>query len=79
MNGVRQRFLELVTASPQQLKNVPEVYKSDPEVVMAAVLRDSGALHYAAEELKGCREIVLAAVARNGEALQYASEQLRSD
>eukprot|EP00971_Amphidinium_carterae_P145958 2893094-Amphidinium_carterae.1 len=58
---------------------VDEVWRSDHEVVLAAVRRDGLALKFAAEALKGDREIVLAAVQENGYALQHATEALMAD
>eukprot|EP00971_Amphidinium_carterae_P019725 388714-Amphidinium_carterae.1 len=45
----------------EALQDVAEVWRSDHEVVLAAVEHDWRALQFAAEALKGDREIVLAA------------------
>eukprot|EP00971_Amphidinium_carterae_P289793 5754426-Amphidinium_carterae.1 len=43
------------------LYEVDKIWRSDCEVVLAAVQQDGGALRFAAGALKGDREIVLAA------------------
>eukprot|EP00971_Amphidinium_carterae_P158510 3142351-Amphidinium_carterae.1 len=61
------------------LRDVGEVWKSDREVVLAAVRADGLAFQFAADALKGDREIVLRAVQEDGCALKYATEALRAD
>eukprot|EP00971_Amphidinium_carterae_P305741 6076190-Amphidinium_carterae.1 len=61
------------------LREVGEVWRSDNEVVLAAVQANGQALEFAAEALRGDREIVLAAVQQCGAALRYATEALNGD
>lgn len=58
---------------------VPQIWRSDPEVVMYACEQHGFALKVASEELKDNRAVVMAAVNQRGTALMYASEQLKSD
>ena len=54
-------------------------FRSDRELVLAAVKQDGSALQYASEELRSDRELVLAAVKQNFLALKYVASALRSD
>eukprot|EP00971_Amphidinium_carterae_P277585 5509224-Amphidinium_carterae.1 len=74
----RESALEAVKTWPF-LKKVDEVWKSDHEVVLAAVRAHGSALEFAAEALQGDREIVLTAVQQNGFALEHATDSLRAD
>eukprot|EP00971_Amphidinium_carterae_P169812 3364395-Amphidinium_carterae.1 len=58
---------------------VPEQYKADREIVLAAVNKNGMALRYAAEECKADSEIVLAAVKQTVNALQHAGAQCKAD
>ena len=53
--------------------------RDDPEVVLAAIMEDAGALEEAGPTAKNHRETVMAAVTRNGWALQYAGDNLKRD
>jgi len=61
------------------VKVVPEMWRSDPEVVMYACEQHGFALKFASEELKDNRSVVMGAVNQRGTALMYASEELKSD
>lgn len=54
-------------------------YKSDKEIVSAAVSNYGLALEFASQELQDDKEIVLAACSRDGFALKYASQDLQND
>eukprot|EP00971_Amphidinium_carterae_P167105 3311336-Amphidinium_carterae.1 len=56
------------------LRDAPERYRADPEIVLAAVQQNGWALQVAAEECKADRKIVQAAVKQNWHALQFAAE-----
>eukprot|EP00971_Amphidinium_carterae_P185125 3676184-Amphidinium_carterae.1 len=68
---------------------VPDRYRADREIVLAAVKETGHALRFAAEECKRDRQIVLAAVGnspcfeedllRVGSALRYAAEECKAD
>ncbi len=60
------------------LKDVPEIYRDDDEVVAAAVILNGMELQYASDRLKDNGDIVFSAVFNNGLALQFASERLRN-
>ena len=47
--------------------------------ILADAEKNSMALQFASDKLKGDKDYVLAAVIRNGLALQYASEELKDD
>ena len=72
---IREAALDRAT----QHGNVPNEFRADREIVLAAVKKDGQALRYAADELKADREIVLAAVKKYGRALNYASDELKKD
>eukprot|EP00971_Amphidinium_carterae_P036815 723843-Amphidinium_carterae.1 len=58
----REEHLEAVwTDGIFALRHVPERYRADPEIVLAAVQRNGLQLQYAADECKADRQIVLAA------------------
>eukprot|EP00971_Amphidinium_carterae_P253809 5038755-Amphidinium_carterae.1 len=57
----RGRVLRAVTDGLDTLEELDEIWRSDHEVVLAAVQANGRALEVAAEALKGDREIVLAA------------------
>merc|ERR1712232_1550487 len=62
-----------------KLYEVNEDARKLPDVVMAAVRREGGALRHAHEDLKKDAEIVKAAVTQDGLALEYADEVLKKD
>eukprot|EP00971_Amphidinium_carterae_P136529 2705117-Amphidinium_carterae.1 len=72
----KARVLEEVRQSGN-LSCVADEFRSDRDVVLAAVKRDGCALQHAAENLQGDHEVVLAAVEETYWALQYAAESLR--
>jgi hypothetical protein len=69
----------LSVEDPLFLHKLPEKYRKDPAIVLAAVKQSGYALQYASEELRGNEEILLAVVKQDGYALQYASEELRGN
>eukprot|EP00971_Amphidinium_carterae_P018646 367775-Amphidinium_carterae.1 len=78
----REQHLEAVQRNGWHLRDVPECYRADREIVLAAVKQDGRALEFAAEECKADREIVLPAVqgyGYNGAALQFAAEECKAD
>eukprot|EP00971_Amphidinium_carterae_P120110 2379305-Amphidinium_carterae.1 len=79
----RAQVLEGVSTDGLRLRHVAEHFKSDREIVMAAVLESGHALEFAAPELQSDPTVVLAAVSGTlggtGVALQYASEELKGD
>ena len=54
-------------------------FRSDHDVVLAAVAQDSAALFCASAALRGDKEVVFTAVAHDGGALFFASAALRGD
>lgn len=54
-------------------------FKSDPDVVLAAIKLNPMVLQYASEDLKNNKKIVLEAVKRNPLAIQFASNELKND
>eukprot|EP00971_Amphidinium_carterae_P195562 3880743-Amphidinium_carterae.1 len=81
MESRRRRVLEWVKQDldGEALQDIAEVWRSDHEVVLAAVQANGRALQFAAEALKGDRETVLAAVRQHGDALEHATDSLRAD
>eukprot|EP00971_Amphidinium_carterae_P256974 5101624-Amphidinium_carterae.1 len=74
-----QHLREVRTNGIFALRDVPERYRADREIVLAAVQENGVALKFAAEECKADRAIVLAAVRQNGLALQHAAEECKAD
>ena len=62
-----------------ELENLPDEFKKDKDVVLAAVKQNVHALEYADDSLKKDKEIVLIAVKQDGDALRYADESLKKD
>eukprot|EP00971_Amphidinium_carterae_P238117 4727103-Amphidinium_carterae.1 len=58
----KNRHLAAVKRDGRDLREVPEHYKANREVVLAAVQQSGSALEYAAAECKGDHTIVLEAV-----------------
>jgi hypothetical protein len=90
----RDEAILIVTDCPNDLDGIPEEFRADRAVVLAAVTADShGAgesLRAASEELRDDRELVLAAITNDSycehdddgtgcSALEWASERLRAD
>eukprot|EP00971_Amphidinium_carterae_P120335 2384464-Amphidinium_carterae.1 len=61
------------------LRDVPERYRADREIVLEAVKKNGRALAFAAKECKSDREIVLGAVQQDGHALECAAEECKAD
>eukprot|EP00971_Amphidinium_carterae_P029108 572365-Amphidinium_carterae.1 len=59
--AARERHLELVQYDANHLRDVPERYKADHDIVLAAVKKRGHALQYAAAECKADHDIVLEA------------------
>lgn len=62
-----------------ELRKLPEAYRRDREVVLAAVRTSGTALEDACEDLRRDRGVVLAAVLSNGSALRFATDELKRD
>lgn len=58
---------------------VPEVFRADGDIVLAAVKHNGLALRHAAEKFRSDLEIVRQAVRQNSLALQEAAEELQTD
>eukprot|EP00633_Aureoumbra_lagunensis_P006281 CAMPEP_0197308768 /NCGR_PEP_ID=MMETSP0891-20130614/7267_1 /TAXON_ID=44058 ORGANISM="Aureoumbra lagunensis, Strain CCMP1510" /NCGR_SAMPLE_ID=MMETSP0891 /ASSEMBLY_ACC=CAM_ASM_000534 /LENGTH=204 /DNA_ID=CAMNT_0042793441 /DNA_START=20 /DNA_END=630 /DNA_ORIENTATION=+ len=61
------------------LRYAADEFKSDREIVLAAVQSTARMLEYAADELKSDREFVMAACKIDGNALKYAANEFKSD
>ena len=61
------------------LRDAPDKFKADKEVVMAAVAAWGQAFEYASDELKADKEVVIAAVETYPAALRFAHEKLQND
>ena len=62
-----------------ELENLPDEFKKDKDVVLAAIKQGGSNIQYADESLKKDKEIVLEAVKQEGYALEYAGESLKKD
>lgn len=68
-----------VTRDPYDFNKLDDIFKSDKEVVMAAVTGYGNNLEYAADSLKADKEVVLAAVNNSGSALRFSADDLKKD
>jgi CxxC motif-containing protein len=68
-----------VTRDPYDFNKLDDIFKSDKEVVMAAVTGYGNNLEYAADSLKADKEVVLAAVNNSGSALRFSADDLKED
>lgn len=73
------KILDNVRGGRKSFARLDDEFRSDPDVVLAAIDADSSALKYATSVPRQDRTVVLRAVACNGAMLQYASEELRAD
>lgn len=69
--------LEKVKSDGMKLKDVDDVYKSNKEVVMAAVIENSDAIKYASPELTKDGEFVLSMVKKSEMVFMKLSEEFR--
>merc|ERR1712232_1390758 len=71
--------LSIVALDYRILQYVDVAFRSDRDVVLAAVGGNCSALQYAADVLRADKDIILAAVAISGLALKHAAPHLRAD
>eukprot|EP00971_Amphidinium_carterae_P245897 4883863-Amphidinium_carterae.1 len=81
--GVKSRyccqFQSQEHSKGHELSRAAEEFRSDEEIVLAAVSTNGRALQYASEGLRADRRIVQAAIAQDGRALEHASDSLKGD
>ena len=63
----REQALEYVSRKGAKLRQVPEKYRDDKEIVLAGLERDSWGLKYVSSRLADDPEVVLKAVSRNSQ------------
>ena len=61
------------------LKHLPEEYRNDKDIVLAAVEKYPYAFKYASKELRNDKNFVLAVLGKEGNAVEEVSESLRHD
>lgn len=71
--------IKRVTRDPYDFNKLDDIFKSDKEVVMAAVTGHGDNLEYAADSLKADKEVVLAAINNSGSALRFSADNLKED
>mmetsp|Transcript_72253 Transcript_72253/g.202794 ORF Transcript_72253/g.202794 Transcript_72253/m.202794 type:complete len:380 (+) Transcript_72253:97-1236(+) len=69
--------LDVVRRGPMALKYLPEAFRCDAEVVLAAVAANGIALKYAPEEFRATAEVVLVALRSYGYSLPFVHPELR--
>ena len=74
----RHFCLVAVTLNGEALKFVPELYRDDDEIVLAAVRKCGKAIVHCSDRLKHDRRVALAAVTDSA-ALQFCSDEHRAD
>jgi hypothetical protein len=81
MSKEKSQILEIVCKDGWELQNLEDQWKSDKEVVLAAVGNLGHALEFADVRLKKDKEVVLAAIMspKNGEAIMHADAKLKKD
>ncbi len=70
---------EGVLSDGLSLRDVPERYRDDDEIVVTAVTNSGWELRYASERIRDDKNIVQLAIACNAKAIKYASDRLRTD
>jgi hypothetical protein len=75
----KKKALEIVQENGLNLEKLPDKFKKNKEIVLAAVTEDGSALEYTNVGLKKNKEIVLAAVKYHGVNLKYADESLKKN
>lgn len=75
----RMGVLQQVSKDGLILMNLPDKWRLDKEIVLAAVSQSGRVLEYVAKELQADRCVVLAAVGHTGWALMYAAPELQAD
>jgi formylglycine-generating enzyme required for sulfatase activity/uncharacterized protein len=79
----KTQALALVKKDYENLKSLPQKYKKDKEIVLAAVKSNEflgdGAFKYADDSLKKDKKFVLVVVNTNGSTLEYVDNSLKKD
>ena len=77
----KKEALKIVQESGSELENLPDEFKKDKDVVLAAVKQEEYGLafKYADESFKKDKEIVLIAVKKYGRSLEYADDSFKKD
>ena len=75
----KKEALKLVQESGYELENLPDEFKKNKEIILAAVGQYGAALEFADDSFKKDKEIVLEAVKQNGHALEYADDSLKKN
>ena len=62
-----------------ELENLPNKFKKDKKIVLAAVKQHFGTFEYADKSLKKDKDVVVAALKQNAINLHYADKSFRKD
>ena len=75
----KKEALENIGEDGYGFESLPDEFKKDKDVVLAAIKQGGSNLQYADDSLKKDKDIVLEAVKQEGYALEYAGESLKKD
>ena len=75
----KKKALEIVQENGLNLEKLPDKFKKNKEIVLAAVTEDGSALEYTNVGLKKNKEIVLAAVKTHAPSIEFADKNLKKD
>ena len=75
----RIEALKAIQENELTLAELDDIYKSDKEIVFAAVKKNGKSLQFASKNLKNDKEIALAAIKEKYCALEFASDYLKDD
>ncbi|CAJ1422792.1 unnamed protein product [Effrenium voratum] len=75
----QKKAAKAVRRNSALLQHLPQEFRADRDVVMAAVEGDPLALAHADASIKADRDVVFAAVTKDGMALEHTSAELKAD
>ena len=81
-DGIKGEILQILKNDKSRsyiLRSIPEPFKSDKDIVLAALQTHGSNLEYAPQELRDDRDVVLEAIKKYPQAYEHASERLRED
>jgi len=75
----KQYYLNLVSNDGWALHTIPQEFRNDKDVVLAAIAHDGRAFQYASPELQNDREVVITAVTKCSLVLSLLPKQFQND
>jgi hypothetical protein len=75
----KQEIINKIKQRKISFRDISKKYRTDKDVVIAAVANSGQALQYTSEKLRNDKDVVLEAVKNDGTALKYTSDNLLND